>query len=144
MTLFQEVVSLHFEVGEHVFVVHGLPARRYAGALQASANAVARAELQIAAHIAQRKDLHNAQTFAFVRRVALINQRLFAEIYGVKSTSISRWENGTRPVPEGAWSLLALLLRQDDPKAAAEALRDRPAPHRAPEPIPLDYSAAAG
>jgi DNA-binding transcriptional regulator YiaG len=105
---------------------------------------VARAELQIAAYIAQRKDLHNAQTFAFVRRVALLNQRLFAEIYGVKSTSISRWENGTRPVPEGAWSLLALLLRQDDPKAAAEALRDRPAPHRASEPIPLDYSAAAG
>lgn len=119
--------DVQFRVGDHTFTVSNVPVSRMEeGQALHSIQDMSRAGRQVARQIASHPELRTPQGLKFCRRHIPLSGSKFGELCGVNKVSISRWENGHAPIPASAWSILMLLLAQDDPKEAARTILAAP------------------
>lgn len=93
-----------------------------------------KAELLVAKWLVSN-NVMSGRSFRFMRDALMFRATEVADLLGVTNESISRWENGKRPVDRSAWILLAQMVLQeagDRTTSTLELLRalQRPAPDR--------------
>ena len=81
-------------------------------------------ELTVAVWLAEHAVI-SGESFRFMRKALLFRANALAELLGVASESISRWENAKRGVDRSAWTLLASIVldRSAGKKTTVERLR---------------------
>lgn len=128
---------------EQRFVVDGIVFRvkmRAAACRKCDATTVAAAELgagelTVAVWLAEHAVI-SGESFRFMRKALLFRANALAELLGVASESISRWENAKRGVDRSAWTLLASIVL--DRAAGQETTMQRLEAFRTPTQVRSD------
>jgi len=81
------------------------------------------------------------ETFRFLRKVAGFQSKVLAPKLGTTAATMSRWENGTRPVDKATWLALAMLVTDGMKPALRPAAVIAAAEH--PKSLPSRLSSSA-
>jgi len=114
------------------------------GATSAAISSVEKMHRAIASHVAQKGTRLTPDETRFLRKYLGFTGADFAQIVGVDAATVSRWENGLRPISPVADRLVRMLAIAQDPDRAEliEKLRRIDASTAQPVRIGLARSAA--
>jgi DNA-binding transcriptional regulator YiaG len=111
----------HVKVAGHTFVAE-LPTRMLEGQLVVDFKVLEAFELAVARKLADSGE-SAGEAFRFMRKAIGLPATELAELLGVARETISRWENGERPVDRGALAVLGGLV--EDRCNGTTSTRDR-------------------
>lgn len=100
------------------------------------------ADLTVARWLAEHAVI-SGESFRFMRKALLLRANGLAQLLGIASESISRWENAKRGVDRAAWMLLASIVldRSDGVTTTLERLQALQKPMPARKDVRLDAHA---
>jgi putative zinc finger/helix-turn-helix YgiT family protein len=113
-------------VGGRDFVVTvATEACRACGSVFLENTSLQRAQIEIACEVARHGPV-SGEAFRFLRKALGIRAIVVADLFGVTPETISRWENGQRPVDKAAWITLgsAVLEHASRRPETLERLRE--------------------
>jgi putative zinc finger/helix-turn-helix YgiT family protein len=104
---------------------------------------VASFDLHVAATLA-RAGITDAEALKFMRRATGLNGKEFADLLAVRPETVSRWEQGRRPIDRSTYAIIHQLVfdRLRGTSATADWLRSLRKPKRLPKSVKLQLDAA--